>query len=187
MRNQPHSPKAPANLRNPLLTEIIDRHRAALLAQAARHAPRAADAEDAVQEACAAFLARYDGPAGTDALRWLMLVTKRCAWRLGEEGRRHGVLAELSVTDDEGVDERAVLAAGAAREATDPAVLHERRRHDLDLLGELAALKPDERTAVVLLGAGYGYAEIADRRRWSHTKVNRCVAEGRAALPSYRA
>ena len=167
------------------MSAVIATHRTALIRQAARHAPRPADAEDAFQEACAAFMSTYEGPAGLDALRWLMVVVKRCAWRLGEESRRHGVLAELTSTDAE-VSPGACLTAAAERAACDPALLHEQHVHDRDLLVELAALKPDQRDALVLLGAGFGYAEIGDRRGWTKTKVNRCLAEGRAALPSYR-
>jgi DNA-directed RNA polymerase specialized sigma24 family protein len=32
------------------------------------------------------------------------------------------------------------------------------------------------------LALGYSYREIAERQGWTYTKVNRCVAEGRAAL-----
>ena len=46
----------------------------------------------------------------------------------------------------------------------------------------LARLKPDERTALALQAAGYSYAEIAAAKGWTYTKVNRCIAEGRAAL-----
>jgi DNA-directed RNA polymerase specialized sigma24 family protein len=46
----------------------------------------------------------------------------------------------------------------------------------------LRGLKPDERTAIGLAAAGYSYGEIAERRGWTKTKVNRCLYEGRAAL-----
>ena len=40
-------------------------------------------------------------------------------------------------------------------------------------------LKPDERRALVLRGEGYSYAEICELNGWTHTKVNRCLTEGR--------
>jgi DNA-directed RNA polymerase specialized sigma24 family protein len=46
----------------------------------------------------------------------------------------------------------------------------------------LRELKPDERTAIGLAAAGYSYGEIAERRGWTKTKVNRCLYEGRSAL-----
>jgi DNA-directed RNA polymerase specialized sigma24 family protein len=57
------------------------------------------------------------------------------------------------------------------------------RRHDhRQRLDQLAALKPDQRIALLLHAAGYSYAEISELRGWTHTKVNRSLAEGRAAL-----
>ena len=46
----------------------------------------------------------------------------------------------------------------------------------------LAKLKPSERRALSLLALGYSYREICEQTGWSYTKVNRCLAEGRAAL-----
>ena len=46
----------------------------------------------------------------------------------------------------------------------------------------LAKLKPQERQALGLFALGYSYGEICDLTGWTHTKVNRCLAEGRAAL-----
>ena len=52
---------------------------------------------------------------------------------------------------------------------------------------ELAALKADERLAIVLQAEGYSYAEIQQLCDWTYTKVNRCLAEGRARLRARRA
>jgi DNA-directed RNA polymerase specialized sigma24 family protein len=46
----------------------------------------------------------------------------------------------------------------------------------------LRRLKPDERTALGMLAAGLSYKEIGELRGWTHTKVNRCLSEGRTAL-----
>jgi DNA-directed RNA polymerase specialized sigma24 family protein len=43
-------------------------------------------------------------------------------------------------------------------------------------------LKPAERRAIGLIAAGYSYAEVGEITGWSYTKINRCAAEGRAAL-----
>jgi DNA-directed RNA polymerase specialized sigma24 family protein len=43
-------------------------------------------------------------------------------------------------------------------------------------------LKANERIAIVLQAEGYSYAEICEMLGWSYTKVNRCLAEGRAKL-----
>ena len=46
----------------------------------------------------------------------------------------------------------------------------------------LARLKPQERRALALQAEGYSYAEIQELTGWTYTKVNRCLAEGRARL-----
>jgi DNA-directed RNA polymerase specialized sigma24 family protein len=43
-------------------------------------------------------------------------------------------------------------------------------------------LKANERLAIVLQAEGYSYAEICELCGWTYTKVNRCLAEGRATL-----
>jgi DNA-directed RNA polymerase specialized sigma24 family protein len=55
------------------------------------------------------------------------------------------------------------------------AELSERR----ELLGRL---KRDERRAIVLVALGYSCREIRERCGSTHTKINRCLSEGRAAL-----
>ena len=51
-----------------------------------------------------------------------------------------------------------------------------------DRMRLLAELKPDERRALLLRACGYSYLEIRELTGWTHTKVNRCLAEGRARL-----
>jgi DNA-directed RNA polymerase specialized sigma24 family protein len=46
----------------------------------------------------------------------------------------------------------------------------------------LGRLKPDERESVELQGAGFSYAEIAEHKGWTYTKVHRSVREGRGRL-----
>ena len=46
----------------------------------------------------------------------------------------------------------------------------------------LAQLKPQERRALGLKALGYSYAEIGELTGWTHTKINRCMAEGRKRL-----
>ena len=46
----------------------------------------------------------------------------------------------------------------------------------------LARLKPAEREALGLFAIGYSYREICELTGWTYTRVNRCIAEGRARL-----
>lgn len=178
MPNQPHSPSAGPTRRSQILDATLNQNRAMLLRQAGRNSSRPGDAEDALQDACVRFLAHYDGPAGTDALRWMMLVTKRCAWAIAARRSERESSRELAVGDPHGTS-----ALGARAEAhLDPAVIAERSELKERRIAALTALKQDQRTALILFGLGFSYWEIARRQRWTYTKVNRCMREGRAAL-----
>jgi RNA polymerase sigma factor (sigma-70 family) len=150
-----------------MLDELLTSERPRLLRQARRNSNRTADAEDALADACVQFLRFYDGQAGVNALRWMMLVVKRCAWQLlRQESRTLPVPFEA--------DEIAT----AASSSSDPA----ERVEVSGVAALMAQLKPAERDALVLLGLGYSYNEIAEIQGWTRTKVNRCLVEGRAAL-----
>ncbi|MEK6252325.1 MAG: sigma factor-like helix-turn-helix DNA-binding protein [Actinomycetota bacterium] len=169
---------SPAHRRGEMLCQLLDRDGAKLRHQARLHAQRFSDAEDALQDACVQFLRYYDGPP-TDALRWMYVVVKRCAWAIARRASRARELGfEIPNADGQGensevipVDERPGIAEAA-----------ERRAAASERLALLTELKPDERSALLLLGFGYSYEEIALRQNWTYTKVNRCIAEGRAAL-----
>lgn len=152
-----------------------DRH-TYLLRIAQANAGNRADAEEALQEAFAAFIRAFDPSGAAPPLAWLTLTLKRQCWRqrreahderrLGQEAERGG--GELgsvieAIPSPEPELEVRVLARDEAR-----------RR--------LGALKPDQRSALGLQAAGYSYREIGEWRGWTYTKVNRCIAEGRAAL-----
>jgi RNA polymerase sigma factor (sigma-70 family) len=179
MPNQPHSPSAGTTRRSGALNALLTHHRAALYRQAVRHSHRPDDAEDALQDACLQFMRSYDGPPGTDALRWMLLVTKRCAWAIGTRQRSHESQWEVSCTDADVSGEPTLIVAD---ESPDPALYTERAEQQAARLAALRRLKSDRRTALFLLGLGLSYREIAERKGWTQTKVNRCLAEGRVAL-----
>ena len=164
-----------------ILADALARGEASLRRQALRWAACSEDAEDALQDACLEFLRYYDGPPGEPAVRYLMVSVRRRARVLGATAyrRHHAACVEVTTTD--------VLRRGESRIAVlcdrpGPAERTEREeqlRRFVDALGEL---KPDERTALLLPGLGCTYREIAARESWSQTKVNRSLAEGRAAL-----
>ena len=87
---------------------------------------------------------------------------------------------------------RASLPASLRRRAIDPLDCDrlrppgpveraERRERLAEARAALAALKANERLAIVLQAQGYSYAEICELCGWTYTKVNRCLAEGRRA------
>jgi DNA-directed RNA polymerase specialized sigma24 family protein len=74
-----------------------------------------------------------------------------------------------------------------AADAPQPAERAERRDAVAEAHRALAALKANERIAILLQAEGYSYAEICEMCGWTYTKVNRCLAEGRAKLRRTRA
>ncbi|MDX6610178.1 MAG: hypothetical protein QOF85_2103 [Solirubrobacterales bacterium] len=157
--------------RGAMLDELLTSKRPKLLRQARRNSNRMTDAEDALANACVQFLRFYDGQGGVDALRWMMLVVKRCAWQLS---RQESKVLPLPFEADE------LVPFGSS--SSDPADLVERRAEVAEAVALMAQLKPAERDALLSLGLGYSYKEIAEIQGWTRTKVNRCLAEGRAAL-----
>jgi DNA-directed RNA polymerase specialized sigma24 family protein len=112
-------------------------------------------------------------------LKWLLLCVKHRAWEIGHRQRLRESFDAVSATDAYD-PERPLLRLSCER--PDPAERAEREERVHAFFLALARLKPDQRTALLLLGLGYSYAEIGARQRWSPTKVNHCLSEGRAAL-----
>jgi RNA polymerase sigma factor (sigma-70 family) len=147
-----------------------------LLNIARRNAATEADAEEATQDAFTYFLADYKPSSGAPPLAWLTTTVKRRAWRLRDNAhldRRVASLPESRHEEPTGLIER---------RPSDPRPLQERIADRDEARLRLAALKPDERSALVLKAAGFSYGEIGRRRGWTYSKVNRCVSEGRVAL-----
>jgi RNA polymerase sigma factor (sigma-70 family) len=159
-----------------LAAELYAERRGYLLAIARRNAASEADAEEALQEAFAAFIAHFDPQRGAPPLAWLTLTLKRQCWRQRREAhldRQAGQEAERG-GEEVGAVIESIRAAGPDLE--DRVVEHDEDHR------RVARLKADERAALCLQAAGYSYREIGARRGWTYTKVNRCIAEGRAAL-----
>jgi DNA-directed RNA polymerase specialized sigma24 family protein len=164
--------------RSKILEALLARHRGTLERQAIRHSKRPEGAEEALQDACVQFLAHFDGDSIEHALPWMLLTTKRCAWAIVQVERRMPA-ERLSPTDWSDRDEQRRTARD---ERPDPSALAVRRAEQDETVRRFEALKPDERTALILLGLGCSYREIGELRGWTYTKVNRCITEGRAAL-----
>jgi len=152
-----------------------------LRAQAQRHSSSQQDGDDALQDACLLFLAKFDGSAIdlSHALRWMQVVVKRCAWRIGRKARAETSRRSRAEHDPDGGD---VVQTRVASSGRGPAEQVELKAELERKTGHFARLKRDERIALALVALGYSYVEIRARFGWTHAKVNRCVAEGRAAL-----
>lgn len=142
------------------------------------HGGRGVDPDEAVQEAFALFVASYDPQSGAPPLRWLSLALRRWCWAARDRhwrADRAGVTANGLAAPDEGWwgERRLAVEDGDAASRLD--------RIDGVSAG-MKRLKPDQRRALSLLAYGYSYAEIGEITGFSQTKINRCLAEGRAAL-----
>lgn len=136
------------------------------------------DAEDAVQRALEILLTKAP-PLDPDRLiAWMTVVTKREAMAVRRSRERLLTPPPPDLGDGPLPDPLET----APCELPGPAERAERAELTAAAWAALATLKPNERLAVVLQAQGYSYAEICALCRWTYTKVNRCLAEGRARL-----
>lgn len=122
------------------------------------------------------FLRHYDPGGGAPPIGWLKLALKRECWRRQERERWDRRAGQERETGEEaqGFALELLPAQGAGPE--ERIAERDEARH------RLAALKADQRTGLGLLAAGFSYKEIAARRGWSYTKVNRCIRDGRVCF-----
>jgi DNA-directed RNA polymerase specialized sigma24 family protein len=149
-----------------LATQLYRERYRYLLRIATRNVDNDADAEEALQEAFASFIAAYDPSGGAPPLAWLTTTLKRACWARYREMQRgcdHFGLAGDSIPTRAAGTEQRVARIDEARV-------------------RLAALKPAERRTLGLIATGYSYKEIGAITGFSYTKTNRCASEGRAAL-----
>ena len=125
------------------------------------------DADEALQRATLILLTKAPPHPPRRLAGWMHVVTRREALAVRRE-RERLLAAEVGEA----------LPCGAPS----PAERAERRERSRDRVRLLGRLKPDERRALVLKGQGYSYREICELTGWTYTKVNRCLAEGRARL-----
>jgi RNA polymerase sigma factor (sigma-70 family) len=153
-----------------IVATTLATHGHALLATAQRHSLCPDDAADAYQRALEIFLRHATRLDPKGAHKWLHTVVKHEAVTLRAERQR-------------------VLPRGTY-DFISAEARHEPSPDDHVLDGELAAraaealtrLKPAEAQALFLKATGRSYEQIAADLGWTRTKVNRCLAEGRARL-----
>jgi RNA polymerase sigma factor (sigma-70 family) len=175
---EPARPDVPRASATALAERIYTAHRDRLLAIARRNSASVDEAEEALQDAFAVFIARFDPAGGPPPLAWLTVTLKRACWALYRGQRK--------------IDQRTVDLDSAVEITSRPDILADpclspdelvEAAETLDgMRARLAGLKPQERQALGLFALGYSYREICELTGWTHTKVNRCLAEGRAAL-----
>ena len=142
---------------------------------ARRHSLCREDADDALQRASLILLTKAPAVDPGRLIAWMVVVTKHEAMAVRRSRER--ILAGLP-HDSAPADPLDAFPS----DHPDPAERSERLERLAEARAALAALKANERLAIVLQAQGYSYAEICELCGWTYTKVNRCLAEGRARL-----
>jgi RNA polymerase sigma factor (sigma-70 family) len=159
-----------------LATELYTERHDYLLAIARRNAHTEADAAEALQEAFASFIAKFDPNRGAPPLAWLTLTLKRQCWRQRREAHLDRHFGQEAQTGREELGSFLEALHSLELDPAERVIEREEGRR------RLRRLKPNERTALGMRAAGLSYKEIGERRGWTYTKVNRCISEGRTAL-----
>jgi RNA polymerase sigma factor (sigma-70 family) len=157
---------------------LLDVAGPALRRTARRYSLCADDADDALQRAVEILLTKAPAIEPTALLAWMRVVTRREALAVRRSRERLLGSTRAGRRGDGDADPLEHVSS----ERPGPAEAIERRERAARAASALAVLKPQERRAIALQAEGYSYAEIQALTGWTYTKVNRCLAEGRARL-----
>jgi RNA polymerase sigma factor (sigma-70 family) len=160
--------------------ETFARHEQALRRTATRYSLCADDADDALQRALEILLVKAPSDDPRELVRWTQTVVKHEALAVRRE-RERILSGPAAAPPREGAEDWVALIPA---HADGPAEQVERREAVARSREALQALKPQELRALSLLAEGYSYAEIGKITGFSHTKINRSLAEGRARFRS---
>ena len=152
----------------------------ALRSTARRYSICADDAEDAFQRGIEILLSKAPTTDPRHLLPWSRTVIKHEALAIRRTRERTLAQPPSSVREEESEDWTQLVPCDGEG-PDDHAVRRERVARSREAL---ATLKPQELKALTQLAEGYSYAEIASLNDWTRTKVNRCLAEGRARFRS---
>jgi len=159
--------------------ETYARNETTLRRTARRYSLCEDDAEDALQRGLEILLQKAPRGDSRELIKWTQTVVKHEAMAIRRERER--ILAPSTTVGGPGAEDwLALLPTGS----DGPAEKAERREAVARSREALQALKPQELRALTLLAEGYSYAEIGEITSWSHTKINRCLAEGRERFRS---
>ncbi len=171
-RETPRAKSGDDATRKRVAVETYARNETTLRRTARRYSLCADDVEEALQRSLEILLGKAPSDDPLELVKWLQTVVKHEALAVRRERERD--LARPAAASGE-EDWVALLPAPASG----PAEQVERREEIARSREALRALKPQELRALTLFGEGYSYAEIGEITNWSHTKINRCLAEGR--------
>lgn len=161
--------------------ELIRRHDRPLRWTARRFSICAEDAEDAYQRGIEILLSKAPTTDSSQLLPWTRTVIKHEALAI-RKTRERTMGRPGPPPDPDHVNEDWVQLIPAEGDGPDElTVRRERVARSKEALG---LLKPAELKALTQLAEGFSYAEIGEMNDWTRTKVNRCLAEGRARFRS---
>ena len=167
--------------RKRVAVELIRNHDRPLRWTARRYSICTDDAEDAYQRGIEILLSKAPTTDVRQLLPWARTVIKHEALAI-RKTRERTLARPGHPSDDDQVDEDWVQLIPSTGDGPDElAVRRERVARSREAL---SLLKPAELKALTQLAEGFSYQEIGDMNQWSRTKVNRCLAEGRARFRS---
>lgn len=166
--------------RKRVAVELIRNHDRPLRWTARRYSICAEDAEDAYQRGIEILLEKAPTSDPRHLLPWTRTVIKHEA--LAIRKTRERTLGQPLRTDEDHIDEDWVQLIPARGDGPDELAV--RREQVARSREALAGLKPAELKALTQLAEGFSYQEIGSMNDWTRTKVNRCLAEGRARFRS---
>jgi DNA-directed RNA polymerase specialized sigma24 family protein/predicted anti-sigma-YlaC factor YlaD len=146
---------------------VLQENAPSLLKIARRHSLCVDDAQDAYQRALEIYLRKVDDVQEATAGSWLRTVVKHEAMSIREHRQRM-----LGEDVDFDTWEAPEVSSGEDRVLSFDRVTRAAEA--------LQGCKRDEVAAMLLRADGHSYDEICTVTGWSYTKVNRCLAEGRA-------
>lgn len=154
--------------------ELIARHGSALRRTARRYSLCEDDAEDAYQRTLEILLTKAPSDRARELFGWSKTVIKHEALAI-RRNRERLLGTRTPGNEREDGDWTAQIPAGE----DGPDERLERSERVARGREALRALKPAELRALTLLAEGYSYVEIGEITGFSHTKINRVLAEGR--------
>jgi RNA polymerase sigma factor (sigma-70 family) len=155
--------------------ETYSHHEDALRRTARRYSLCADDADEALQRALEILLLKAPSDDQRELIRWTQTVVKHEALAVKRD-RERILSGPAAVTPEPGREDWVAMIPAR----TDgPPERAERQEAIARSREALQALKPQELRALSLLAEGYSYKEIGEITGFSHTKINRCLAEGR--------
>jgi RNA polymerase sigma factor (sigma-70 family) len=158
-------------------------HEPALRRTARRYSLCDDDAEDALQRALEILLTKAPSEDPRELIRWTQTVVKHEALAVRRE-RERILSGPAARAPEPGREDWVALLPSDADGPAERAERHEAIARSREAL---RTLKPQELRALTLLAEGYSYAEIGEITGFSHTKINRCLAEGRERFRKFLA